>query len=85
VRCSTIRSAPTNCRWDCDAERFGGSQIDRQLEIDWLLDGTSAGFAPREILSTYAAERRIRPAELEPEDIKQPSFVNSLLTTRPTI
>ena len=38
-------------RRDRQAERFGGLEVDHQLELGGLLTGTSAGFAPFRILS----------------------------------
>ena len=41
-----------------ETKRFGGLEIDHQLELRRLLHGRSAGLAPFRILSTYAALRR---------------------------
>jgi hypothetical protein len=39
-------------------KRFGGGQIDYEIEVGWLLDRQIGRFAPCRILSTYLAARR---------------------------
>ena len=41
-----------------DPERFGGLEIDRQLELDRAWTGSSLGFAPLRMRSAYVAARR---------------------------
>jgi hypothetical protein len=42
-------------RWDREAERVGGLEIDDELELGWLLDGKIGRVGPFRILSAYIA------------------------------
>jgi hypothetical protein len=44
-------------RWDREAERLRGLEVDDELELCWLLDRQVRCLAPFKILSTYVADR----------------------------
>ena len=58
-------------------ERFGGLEIDDEIEFGRLLDRQVAGLRPAQNLSTNSAARRNRSGKLAPYDSRPPATTSS--------